>query len=209
MPRVQLDLSLKQPSDLTPMQRVLWFLLAPIVLPGVLVFVGIPMCILAGLSIPVGLLQKYRVWRRERELVQRMQAAGRFLAWPIVAERLSRGEGTLLVEQANKDGRRFWWTADDVASQAPAAPPSFADIDYVLPVPTHPFVAWCLERYTSPLRGSASITIPTGISFPPGFIEAQYLKAKFPDAHIVISVLASRASYPSSGAVLQAPNRKR
>lgn len=150
--------------------------------------------LLAGLSIPYGVVHNLLIGRRERRVLDRLRSAGRFLSWAEVSEQLSHGEGTLLVEQVNKDGARFWWTPDDVASLAPAPPPTLDDTDYICHDPSHPFVAWCLERYTSPSRGSAFITRPTGISFPPGFIESQYLTAIFPRSRVVISVLVSDAA---------------
>lgn len=175
------------------LQRVVRIALFVILLPLALVFVGLPLLLLSGFVIPFGLLHNYSIRRRERRLRSRLRAAGRFLAWPLVAEHLVRGEGTLIIEQANKQGSRFWWTSDDVVSQSPASSPEFSSADYVCPDASHPFVAWCLERYTSPLRGAAVITEPTGITFPPGFVEAKDILSHYPKARVVASVVASRA----------------
>ena len=175
------------------MHGLLNFILAAILAPVVLVVVGIPMLVFAGVSLPYGLVVNYGIRRRERHLLERLRSAGRFLAWPDVAEKLSRGEGTLIVEQANKDGSRFWWTPDDVASLAPEVPPAVGDMAYFLPGDSHPFVDWCRSRYTSPSHGAALITAPHRVSFPPGFVEPEYLKKLFPEARVVPSVLMSKA----------------
>lgn len=174
------------------MHGLLNFILAAILAPVVLVVVGVPMLIFAGFAVPYGLVVNYGVQRRERRLLDNLRAAGRFLTWPEVAGKLTHGEGTLIVEQANKDGSRFWWTPEDVASQAPAASPAIGEVDYILPDPLHPFVAWCRSRYTSPSRGAAFITKPDRVSFPPGFIQPEYLKRLFPEARVVASVLVSK-----------------
>ena len=175
------------------MHGLLNFILAAILAPVVLVVVGIPMLLFAGLSAPYGLVVNYGIHRRERRLLDRLRAAGRFLAWPEVAEKLTRGEGTLIVEQANKDGSRFWWTPDDVTSLAPASSTAIGEVDYFLADPLHPFVAWCRSRYTSPAHGAALLTSPQRLSFPPGFIQPEYLKRLFPEARVVASVLVSKA----------------
>jgi hypothetical protein len=175
------------------MHGLLNFILAAILAPFVLVAVGVPMLLFAGISFPYGLVVNYGIRRRERHLLERLRSAGRFLAWPEVAEKLSRGEGTLILEQANKDGSRFWWTPDDVASLAPLAPPEVGEMTYFLRDDSHPFVAWCRSRYTSPAHGTALVTAPHRVSFPPGFIEPDYLKKLFPEARVVPSVLVSKA----------------
>ena len=168
------------------MQRVLiWLVLGSILLPfwllGAVVFY--PWLFFA--------VQAQR--RRERRFCARLRAGGRFLPWPAVVEHLSRGEGTFLVEQANKQSVRFWWSADDVAALAPAAPPDHDSYDYIRPNPQHPFVSWCFARYTSPASGSALLTKPE-LTLPPGPVEESFLLSLFPRARIVFTILAHPAA---------------
>jgi len=155
---------------------------------------GLPLLlILALLSIPYAIAASIYLPIRERRFHARLRASGRFAAWPAVVEHLSRGEGTFLVEHANKRSVRFWWSADDVAALAPAVPPDHDSYDYIRPNPQHPFVSWCFARYTSPVSGAALLTEPD-FTLPPGPVEESFLLSLFPSARIVFTILAHPAA---------------
>ena len=155
-------------------------LLAPLLIPLLL--------IAALLSIPYTLAMAWFERGREDRFHARLRASSRFLDWPVVAERLQRGEGTFLVEHANKQGARFWWSAEDVLALAPTAPPLDSGYDFICPDPRHAFVSWCFARYTSPASGSALLTRPDR-DFPP-LITNGYLSSCFPNARAVLTILA-------------------
>jgi hypothetical protein len=159
------------------------YLFAPIMWP--LFFVGL--LLLAGLSvvaIPFLLLAQAR---RERKFAQSMRDRGRFIPWKDLEPRLQDGEGTLLVEQAQKDAIRVWWTQQNVLQEAPTQAPALQDVDYLRMEKPHPFVTWCFDHYLSPETGEASLTDPP-YAYPPGFAEESFFKQRFPNLRVVMTV---------------------
>jgi hypothetical protein len=120
---------------------------------------------------------------------------GRFVEWNELEQKLLSGEGTLVVEQAQKQGCRVWWTPEDVAGLSPVAPPSEEELDYLKFTPAHPFVLWCFQQYLQPESGRAILTNPPYSyppefidSYPPGFMEADFFRSRFPHVNVVMTV---------------------
>jgi hypothetical protein len=144
---------------------------------------------LAFLLIPVWLpiATAAQSWREHR-FRRRMRAAGRFVDWPGLRPRLERGEGTLIVEQAQKDACRVWWTDENVRRLAGTLrPPDEAEMDYLRLDDPDPFVWWCHRPFTAADGGSAFLTRPP-YKHPPGFVEASFFREKFPSLPIVMTV---------------------
>jgi hypothetical protein len=164
---------------------VRWYLW-PLVLPAALAIL-LPLGLLALLSIILMPFLILAHQRRERRFAQRMREQGRFIAWQELEPRLQAGDGTLVIEQAQKNGIRVWWTQDEVARQAPTQPPAQQDLDYLRFAEPHPFVSWCFARYLCRDSGKASLTDPP-YSYPPGFIDAAFFKDRFPKLSVVMTV---------------------
>lgn len=160
-------------------------LLAPVFLISFLVM--LPLFILAGLTVVALPFLIFAARRRERRFAQEMRERDRFIPWHDLKGHLESGRGTLVVEQAQKDGVCVWWTLDNVEEQAPAHPPSEKELDYFRWQEPHPFVAWCHERYLHPHTGKASLTKPP-YSYPPGFVTAEFFRSKFPNQQVVSTV---------------------
>ena len=126
---------------------------------------------------------------RERRLFRRLQAQQRTLPWHDVEQHLQAGSGTLIIEQAQKQRRRLWWTPDNVPSLSPVPIPAFDDLDFLFLKPPQPFVTWCFERYLSSPAGSALLTRPTGLKFPNGFTSPEFFTTLFPSARVVATTL--------------------
>ncbi len=168
--------------DDTPPSWWEW-LFAPVMMP--LFLVGL--LVLAGLSVVAMPFLVFAMWRRERQFGRLIRDRGRFIPWMELEAHLRAGEGTLVVEQAQKDGVRVWWTQEDVVQKAPTQPPAEQDLDYLRFTVPHPFVSWCFERFLSPESGNALLTAPP-YSYPPGFVEEAFFRDKFPKLRIVMTV---------------------
>lgn len=122
---------------------------------------------------------------RERKFAATMKNRGRFKEWDEIES--TPTAGTVIIEQAQKDGCRVWWTPDDVAGIAPHPIPDEEDLDYLRMEEPLPFVRWCTERYTAPNSGRALLTeFPFPI--PPGFLTADFLRSKAPIANVIATV---------------------
>jgi hypothetical protein len=121
---------------------------------------------------------------RERLFARSMRSRERFMRWPQVETYLRAGEGTLIVEQAQKQPLRLWWTPEDVVNLAPVKPPSEDDL-YLEPI--HPFVAWCAERYSHPQRGTACLT-EARLPRSPGFLRTDDVRLLYPAARVVATL---------------------
>ena len=143
----------------------------------------------AVLSIPYLFIAGLFLATRERRLFQRLQSRQRTLPWSDVEQHLRAGEGTLIIEQAQKQSLRLWWTPDDVPSLSPVPIPAFDDLDLLCLDPPQPFVMWCFERYFLSPGGSAFLTRPVGLKFPPGFTSPEFFMTLFPSARVVATVL--------------------
>lgn len=169
-------------GDDTPTAWWEW-LFAPVMWP--LFIVGL--LVLAGLSILALPFLLLALWWRERRFARLMRDRGRFIPWRELEPHLQAGEGTLVVEQAQKDGVRVWWTQEDVAQEAPTQPPPEQDLDYLRFAEPHPFVSWCFGRFLSPESGKGLLTDPP-YSYPPGFVEESFFRGKFPKLRVVMTV---------------------
>ena len=150
-------------------------------------FLAIPLFLcLVVLSIPYGVIMNISLWIREKRLFRRLASCNRTIEWRVVERHLADGHGTLIIEQAQKQGCRFWWVSDDVLSLAPVPVPPFDDIDFIQPDRQQPFVAWCFEQYVSPSTGRALLTRYKGPALPRGFVSPQFFTNRFPSARIVV-----------------------
>jgi hypothetical protein len=159
-----------------------WFF-APVIMPLVLVGTAV----LTGVTLlALPFLVSIDWWRRLR-FASRMRRQGRFIQWSALEPRLQVGEGTLIVEQAQKAGIRVWWVHDDVLRTAPIQPPLENHLNYFPLTEPHPFFSWCFERYLNPDSGQAILTDPP-YSYPPGFATAAFFKDRFPALSVVMTV---------------------
>jgi len=126
-------------------------------------------------------------------LFRRLTSAQRVLLWREVEQHLQAGSGTLIIETAQKQSHRLWWTPDDIAAVSPIRVPAFADIDFVLFDPAAPFTRWCFERYLSLHGGTAFLTRSVGLTFPPGFVSPDYFTARFPAARVIATTLTANS----------------
>ena len=157
------------------------------------VLIGLPLLLIAAvLSIPYAIVARIYIAARERRLFRRLCSHDRTLPWSEVEQHLRDGTGTLIVEQAQKQGLRLWWTPDDVAAETPFPPPPFDELNLFFADPQQPFVAWCFERYLSPSTGTASLTRPIGLRFPAGFVPPDFFTAQFPSSRVVATTLATK-----------------
>lgn len=126
--------------------------------------------------------------RRERCFRQRMRAMRRFIEWADLLPSLKRGDGTLIIEQAQKDGVRIWWTDQSLLASANVPQrPSEAELDYLRLREPHPFVTWCHERFTAGEKAVGLLTHPP-YRYPPGFVEASFFRARFPRLAVIMTV---------------------
>ena len=154
---------------------------------------GIPVLLAAALfSIPYVFIAGIYVAIRERRLFSRLRSSDRTLCWPEVEQRLRDGCGTLIDAQAQKQGLRLWWTPDDVTTLTPFPLPPFDKLNLFFADPKQPFVAWCFERYLSAATGTASLTRPSGLSFPAGFVSPDFFTERFPSARVVATTLTTK-----------------
>jgi hypothetical protein len=152
---------------------------------------GIPLLLVAALlSVPYVLGAIVYIAWRERQFFRHLRSQCRTLPWGEVEQHLRAGEGTLVIEQAQKQSHRLWWTPDDIPSLAPVPIPPFADVDFVFIAPDEPFAAWCFQRYLSSATGSAFLTRSVGLVFPPGFIEPDFFTTRFPSARVIATTLS-------------------
>jgi hypothetical protein len=154
-----------------------------------LLLIGCPLAmVLMPIWLPALIVShRWREWRFR----ERMRRAGRFVHWFELLPRLNRGEGTLIVEQAQKASCRVWWTDQDVrAAAGNLAVPESTTLDYFRTQAPHPFVRWCHERFTAAKGGTAFLT-RSPYRHPPGFVEASFYREKFPTLAVVVTVLLS------------------
>src|SRR5712664_4986004 len=91
-------------SDDSPIGRWEW-LFAPVTMP--MVVVGLAVAAAVSLfAMPFVLLGFQRRSWRFATLMRRKE---RFIAWSQLSRQLDAGGGTLIVEQAKKEGIRVWW----------------------------------------------------------------------------------------------------
>jgi hypothetical protein len=125
---------------------------------------------------------------RESLLLRSLRARQRVMDWTDVETHLAAGEGTLIIEQANKVGARFWWTPDDLGATAPFPPPAnLEDMEmaYITGRLSDPFFAWCRSHYLSIKTGKAFLTRFDQSKLPRGPVETSFFKNLHPKARIV------------------------
>jgi hypothetical protein len=129
---------------------------------------------------------------RDEILLRQLKGRQRVLDWKEVEGHLNAGMGTLIVEQTNKTGIRFWWTKDDLISTAPSPILQVEDLghDYLRGKSARPFVVWCFDNYLSVDSGKASLAPPENLRLPPGPVKTEFLHSVYPNAKIVHTVLA-------------------
>jgi len=146
-----------------------------------------------ALFIPFGIIAVGWSRIQERRFHKSLALGHRTLSWQEVEHHLREGAGTLIIEQAQKQPCRFWWTSDDLRTLAPVPIPPFGELDLMLLNSPFPFVRWCFERYLSPVTGCAFLTRPTGLRFPPGFTDPDFFITRFPSARVTATThLAKR-----------------
>ena len=170
----------------------------PIKLGSVLgCLIGLPLLLVAAiLSIPYAVVAVVYLQFRERRLLRQLEARRRALTWKELERHLVSGAGTLVIEQANKVGIRFWWTPDDLTAIAPFSPISNLDemgMDYIRGKSSNPFVLWCYKNYLSTKEGKAFLCRSIGLKLPRGPLETDYLQNLYPKACIVQTVLLAKA----------------
>lgn len=160
-------------------RKTILILVAPIAFAATLLFVGLPMLILAAVLAPFSAVMSRVELRRERNFQASLAAVNRCMDWSTVLDQLEIRGGTLIIEWRHKLPVRLWWTQDDVRALAPCKPPEFDKLDFLGLEPTHPFISWIHGVYTNDLSGIASICIPP-YAWSPGTAWASELKRKFP-----------------------------
>ena len=151
--------------------------------------IGGPLLLLAALLTPIWLPITMGVtWLSEKAFIQQMKRRGRYMEWPEAAKRLSKGEGTAILDHINKLPTRLWWTEDNVAELSPHPLPEEDDLPF-LPVPDlPPFVGWCYAHYLDPENGRAFLTLPPPLEFPnEAMASTDRLRQKFPGARACVT----------------------
>jgi hypothetical protein len=135
----------------------------PITIPSPLGLAFIPvLLILAGLSIPAGLIQRQLARRRRKQLLSDMRLRGRVVVFSEIEEQANCGSGTLIIERRLPKGPvRHWWTPEDIYVRCPY--PLGSSIN---PFESSPFgdaISWCRERYTDVQKGAAALVADPAI----------------------------------------------
>jgi hypothetical protein len=115
------------------------------------------MAIAALVSLPFLPFAAWRERRKTRLLTDAMTAKNRVIQWPEFVQAVQEKRGTLIIEGDPRKGPNFWWTAENVSSLSPH--PCSCDLGTLFDRSYRPFRAWCYERYTSPVTGSAFLVL--------------------------------------------------
>ena len=186
--------------------------IAVLVLTSVVLFFVIAACCLVGL---VWLLFSAIVFASDLQFRRRMRKMGRFIEWAQLADKLRRGEGTLIVDWQDSEvltlsgPRRALWTPDDLLGAAPVELPSFVHLEQAGemtdPLRVTEFAKSCQANYVDLKTGSASFTIIAEPSMRP-FARGRELPlaARFPRARIMTLLSVEGTPYAGPGADLKA-----
>lgn len=139
---------------------------------------------------------------------KQLKNSDRLVPWANMYQHIKANpNGTLIVEQAQKDGILVWWTPDAVLNLGPCDPPTEEELDtlYLRLSTPHPFVLWCYREYTSPSSGRGFLTDPP-FRYPNGFVDAAFFRERFPGNTVVMSVLL-RIAEPRTGGNAASPRR--
>ena len=155
--------------------------------------VGMPLLRIAAIfSIPYVVILGIVIRARERNLRKRLTRLGRVRDWVSIRPQLEAGSGTLIVEQANKEERRIWWTEESVAHSWQSEIPSF-EVEYITHNRSHPMVAWIVERYLEGRNKTAFLVLDSPQRFwPPFGMVSDEFKALFPKARVVFTILTPK-----------------
>ena len=165
-------------------QKILLVLLTPIVITTSLVFVGIPLLIMAAVSIPISAISSRIELRRERRFQQQLTQYKRCVEWNELQTSLARVGGTVIIEWRHKRPVRLWWTADDILDLAPCDPPEFEKLDFLGFQPPHEFIEWCHKQYLNESCGTATLCVPP-YSWSPGRDFGRGLCERHPNVKVV------------------------
>lgn len=135
-----------EPQPTTKRRSSLDILLELAVIP---VAVGV-----AAVAIPLSFVPRWLLKHREHAFRMKMKSAGRLISWQDFLRSMRDSGGTCIEEKFSPKGPvRFWWTAEDVASESP-----HEIIDWFTMRKGRKgveFVGWCRERYTNGEKGTA------------------------------------------------------
>jgi hypothetical protein len=151
-------------DDETPIAWWEW-LFAPLLMPLFMVYL---LLVMPLVFVPVGFVCGLWQRRQEKRLRAGLAAAGRFVEWAEVEEKLRAGVGTLIIEHRSPGGPiREWWVPADLIADAPVPlPASVRSIpaDEGLE-PLQRYARICASRYLDVESGSAKLTeVPVPIS---------------------------------------------
>jgi len=160
-------------------KTVILILLVPIVMPITFLVVGVPLFIIAAISVPVSAVKSRLELRRERRFQDSLAERNRCLPWESMLDTFASIGGSLIVEWRHKRPVRLWWTTDDVVALAPCELPEFFELDFLGLEPVHPFIDWCHATYTDDETGTATLCIPP-CNWSPGTKWSIELQQQFP-----------------------------
>jgi len=126
--------------------RTLVFVLALPLILAVAVVAVIP-------QLPISLIKRSRMRRREKRFAADMKSAGRFISWAEARSEVDSGRGAFIGEFALRGGYRLWWTLEDVRKVSPH--PCYFDDEGPPGLAHAPFFDWCCSRFTDPESGRA------------------------------------------------------
>ena len=140
-------------SDDAPTAKWEWWFY-PIVIPVIFCALFIAFALWVILGPPLWLISSAREKSRMDKLRTKMMDAGRYLPASMLCEKIESTCGTLIVECGATT--LFWWTSDDILSNAPVALPNTFDESQSEQVAT--FAQRCLQTYSDRSTGSAMLT---------------------------------------------------
>lgn len=127
----------------------------------------------------------------EKRFTRRMRRLNRVKDWKGIKENPELG--TLIIEQAQKQGCRFWWTDEEVAKTSPFPVPTEENLDYLNLDSPDEFTVWCQDRYLNEHNGIAFLTSPP-FKLPPGFVSSDFMQSVIPSLKLVFIVKQKEAS---------------
>jgi hypothetical protein len=130
-------------------------------LPGILLGLAAVLLMLACLT-PYFWVKELRRENRFRKMLRKQ---GRLATLTELSSRLEAGQGTLIEEWGPKGVCRVWWTADDLAVQAPQLETDdllralYSGEENLSYEPRRAFNAMCLDDYIGGNSGKASLAL--------------------------------------------------
>ena len=118
--------------------------------------------------------------RRERQLVRRMRARGRYIPFRDLQHRLAIGEGTLIEETGHKGPCHIWWTDQDLMALGKPASTKEEILDIITGRAKDGFDSRCLTEYLDEEHGKAILT-----SIPTKYVTSGRLAGAYPHAKII------------------------